>query len=278
MSVDRTPIPAEPEALYRPWRIWASVIVAGFVAVSLVIGLLVLPWGGRGAFDPLASICRAIGVPGYARSPNVAALAPAKPASLVAWSADTRDLLAQASATRGEALAKQTCAACHGENGITTDPQQFPSLAGQSQAALYKELQDFKSGARNSPIMAPMAQPLSGGQMADVAAYYATRPPPAVFPARSAVSGEITRLARDGDPTRAIPSCDSCHGASHSGPEGTPFLLGQSPSYIEQQLKNFADRTRNNDLFERMRAIAPLLSPAEIHGLAIYYGGAPGRA
>ena len=45
--------------------------------------------------------------------------------------------------------------------------------------------------------------------------------------------------------------------------------------YIEQQLKSFASAERGNDFFERMRSIARLLTPDEMHRLAIYYGGSP---
>jgi cytochrome c553 len=56
-----------------------------------------------------------------------------------------------------------------------------------------------------------------------------------------------------------------------------PILLGQSASYLEQQLKNFAADASSNDIFERMRTIAGELTPDEMHRLAIYYGGMPAR-
>jgi cytochrome c553 len=111
--------------------------------------------------------------------------------------------------------------------------------------------------------------------MADVASYYAMRPSADVRAANSGVSLNISALAREGDPRRAIPSCDSCHGPSRSGPEGAPFLLGQSTSYLETQLKNFGTDERHNDFFERMRIIAHELTPEEERGLAIYYHGMP---
>ena len=60
-------VPAEQEALDRPWRKWASIAVGGFVVVSLIFGFLVLPTGQKGAYglDTFSAICRAFGVPGY---------------------------------------------------------------------------------------------------------------------------------------------------------------------------------------------------------------------
>ena len=82
-------------------------------------------------------------------------------------------------------------------------------------------------------------------------------------------------LADLGDPARGLPPCEACHGLSLEGPVETPLLLGQSTPYLEQQLQLFASRQRDNDLFVRMRTIAAELTPAEMRGLAVYYGGNP---
>lgn len=72
----------------------------------------------------------------------------------------------------GEDKAKTVCAACHGMNGISTNPI-WPSLAGQQEQYLVKQLNDFKSGARTDPAMAPMAQILGDEDVANISAYYA---------------------------------------------------------------------------------------------------------
>jgi cytochrome c553 len=279
MIPDRPPIPAEQEALDRPWRVWASVAIGAFTLVSIALGFVILPEGEEPGLDPFAAICRAIGIPGFERTDTsaAAAAAPAAAASEVAWTAATRDLLANADVERGASLVTETCASCHGEDGIGIDPS-FPNLANQPAAALFKQLRDYKSESRQggqADVMTPMAQGLDETQMADVAAYYALRDPRDRIAAGSAVRLAIERLATIGDPTRAMAPCDSCHGASQSGLEGAPVLLGQSAPYLEQQLQLFASGERDNDLFARMRTIARQLTPEEIHGLAIYYGGNP---
>ncbi|WP_052699345.1 cytochrome c [Hyphomicrobium sp. 99] len=197
--------------------------------------------------------------------------------SKVTWGGETLHQLATADLQKGAKTATDVCAGCHGENGIAIDPN-YPNLANQPAPALLKQLEDFKNGNRKSGqagIMIPNAEALEPQQMADVAAYYASRQPPDRIAAVAGVPAEIVNLVTDGDPARAIPPCDSCHGASRSGPEGTPVLLGQSSSYLEQQLSAFATRERNNDLFERMRTIAHQLTPDEMHQLAVYYAGVP---
>ena len=276
MGSDRRAVPAEQEALDRPWRVWASVAVGTFVLVSFALGFLLLPETQGSGFNPLAAICRAIGIPGYERSASTADVS-VTPGSQIAWTSSARTLIRNASIEHGATVVADVCAACHGEDGIGVDPS-FPNLAHQPAPAIFKQLQDYKSGSRQggqAEVMAPLAQELDAQQMADVAAYYASRAPRDRIEANSAVRLSIVRLATIGDPARGLAPCDACHGPSRSGPEGTPVLLGQSQPYLEEQLRLFASRERDNDLFVRMRTIAAQLTPEEMRGLAIYYGGNP---
>ena len=276
MSESHSPLPAEPHAADSSLGLWAGGFIGGFVLVSLIVALIVLPARSESKFDPFAAICRALGIPGYEKvPPDPGAATASAPVSDVVWTVETLHRLSDASAARGAVLAKGTCGFCHGVDGKSVDPTQFPNLAGQSEAAIFKELRDFQSGDRKSVTMQPIAQLLTNEQIADITSYYATRPSADVRVAESAVSLNISTLAEEGDPVRAIPPCDACHGPSRSGPEGAPFLLGQSTSYLETQLKNFGTDERHNDLFERMRTIAHQLTPEEVRGLAIYYHGMP---
>lgn len=68
----------------------------------------------------------------------------------------------------------QACAACHGQDGNSPNPA-YPRIAGQYESYLAKALHDYKSGARQNPIMAGMAAPLSEQDIADLAAYYSSQ-------------------------------------------------------------------------------------------------------
>ena len=70
----------------------------------------------------------------------------------------------EADPAKGQGLATGVCAACHGPDGNSLIPSN-PSLAGQHPEYLYKQLRDYKSGARKNPIMAGMAAGLSGGSV-----------------------------------------------------------------------------------------------------------------
>lgn len=70
----------------------------------------------------------------------------------------------------------QACAACHGANGATDNPQ-FPKLAGQYADYLLQSLMAYKNGDRNNAVMQGQAQALSREDMRDLAAFYASQDP-----------------------------------------------------------------------------------------------------
>lgn len=67
-----------------------------------------------------------------------------------------------------------TCAACHGPTGVSTQPI-YPNLCGQKEQYLVIQLQAFKSGKRENPIMKPMVAGLSDQDMQDLAAYFSSQ-------------------------------------------------------------------------------------------------------
>jgi cytochrome c553 len=65
----------------------------------------------------------------------------------------------------------QTCAVCHGVNGIGVNPD-VPNLAGESPLYLEKQLKAFRSGERKHEQMSIIAKGLEDKDIADVAAWY----------------------------------------------------------------------------------------------------------
>jgi cytochrome c553 len=113
--------------------------------------------------------------------------------------------VAQAAGSAEAGKTKSTvCAACHGANGNSANPQ-WPSLAGQHASYIIAQLGYFKSGQRQNALMSSQAMNLSDEDMADLAAYYSSLPlevPGAVEAAVSAgpgaVPGRQRRLGRLG--------------------------------------------------------------------------------
>ena len=87
------------------------------------------------------------------------------------FSALSLNVLAGGNAEAGKSIAAQTCAGCHGADGNSTMPQ-YPRLAGQQADYIVRALMDYKSGARNNPIMKGFATGLSEQDMKNVAAWF----------------------------------------------------------------------------------------------------------
>jgi cytochrome c553 len=86
--------------------------------------------------------------------------------------AQERDLAS--AATRAEGQRKSaTCVACHGEKGVSVNPQ-WPNLAGQKKEYLAKQLHDFRSGNRVDPVMSPIAKTIKEADINELAAYYSS--------------------------------------------------------------------------------------------------------
>jgi cytochrome c553 len=271
---DADPHPSDPRVLDQPWRIWSSVAVLGILLSGIVLGVLLIPIvQGRGAgLDPFTAICRALGIlPGSPAQPQPLDRTPSAPVSQVVWTPDVLQILARADVQRGKAKVQEVCVSCHGETGVSISPE-FPHLAGQSGAAIYKQLHDYRTGSRAHQLMTDIAKALPEGNIADVAAYYAGQPQRNPNPVTLAESPPaIVRLVELGDPRRNIPPCAACHRAGAGGPIETPVLAEQRTEYLVQQLTLFAAGERRNDVYARMRTIASKLTQREIEGLAAYY-------
>ena len=251
----------------------AAVLVGTVAAGAWLTSFVVVPVieGRASGLSAFESICRAIGI--GLPAPQDVRSGPSP--SQVAWTPATFDAMALGDAAAGVKLAQDVCQACHNPNGQVTGPM-IPSMSGQSARAIYKQLQDFKSGARPSAVMAPIAADLTPRQMADASAYFGGLPRRNYDIRVGAFEdAAIVAVATQGDAARALPACQSCHAARAGGPFETPMLMGQYPDYFAAQLRAYADGTRRNDLFGRMRAIAAKLTQKEIDGLALYYTAPP---
>ena len=141
--------PADPRVLDRSWRTWSSLIVIAIVLTGALLGVLIIPavQGRSAGIDTFTAICRALGIlPGSPAVQQVVSRNPPTPVSQVVWTPGVLQILAAANPERGRAKVTEVCFACHGENGVSISPD-IPNLAGQSGAAIYKQLH----GADMSP-------------------------------------------------------------------------------------------------------------------------------
>ena len=265
---------ADAHVLDRPWLLWATVGVVGILLSGVVLGVIIIPvvQGRAAGIDAYTAICRALGIlPGSPAQRQPLDRTPPTPVSQVVWTPEVLGILARADPERGRAKVMEVCASCHGENGVSVSAE-FPHLAGQSGAAIYKQLHDYRTGSRTNQLMTDLAKALDEPVIADVAAYYAAQPQRRPIPATLAESPPaIVQLVELGDPARNIPPCAACHRPGSGGPIETPILSEQQREYLVLQLRMYASGERRNDVYARMRGIAAKLTPSEIDGLAGYY-------
>lgn len=179
---------------------------------------------------------------------------------------------AEGSAEAGQAKSA-VCVACHGPDGNSVNPE-WPSLAGQSAPFIVKQLQAFKSDARQSPIMAPQAKMLSDADMQDLAAYYSkqVRKGGEAEPSKAALG---QRIYRGGDKAHGLPACLACHGPNGrgNGPAAYAAIGGQHATYLAAQLRAYKAGTRQTDPNQMMRNVAATLSDEQIDAVAAYVQG-----
>ena len=185
-----------------------------------------------------------------------------------------------------------SCAGCHGEDGNSLMPT-FPKLAQQHTSYLIKQLQAFKNGSRNDPVMSGMAMAVNDADMPDIAAYYASQrvsanPEPTLPPdaedAASNTPGNDTKvtmpdlinkgsnLYRNGDLSRAVSACIACHGPSGEGnkPAAFPALRSQHADYLIKTLTDFKSGTRSKNPENMMYMIAKKMTDEEIKAVSYY--------
>lgn len=182
----------------------------------------------------------------------------------------TRGAIVVVQGTPGGAPA---CAQCHAFNGVSDASGAFPRLAGQSEGYLAKQLLDFASGVRKSPLMSQIARGMSAQEVRDTAAYYAALDAP-FLPLKRADGALLQRgreLAVRGSSEGQIPACNACHGPGGSGePPLIPYLAGQYASYITSTLEMWKRGHRQNSP-GGMAPIARKLEARDIAAVAAYY-------
>ena len=172
---------------------------------------------------------------------------------------------------KGQAISSQVCGACHTADGSRGSPAN-PIIAGQHPEYLQRQLQDFKSGKRNNPIMKGFASALSDDDMKNVAAFYASKSAKPGF-AKNKESIKLgEKIYRVGLNDKAVPACAGCHSPNGAGiPAQYPRIGGQHADYTEAQLVGWRSGARASNV--QMRAIAARLSDAEIKAVSDYIAG-----
>lgn len=151
----------------------------------------------------------------------------------------------------------EACAGCHGNAGVSVGLP-GPTLAGQNQAYLIEALTAYKTGKRDNPLMKAMVGSLSDGDIADVAAYYAS------LKCNVALESDQAAVRAAG-----VAVCTNCHGANGiSANHDAPNLAGQTKDYLASALKSYASEARSHAV---MSVLIKGTNEAEVEKIATYY-------
>lgn len=193
--------------------------------------------------------------------------------SLLSALASARALAQTGSAEAGQGKAA-ICASCHGVDGNSVTPE-WPSLAGQHESYIVRQLEAYRGGERQDVGMQSFAAMLTLQDMHDIAAYFSSQPPrpKGADPALVSLGEEIYR---GGVPDRAIPACIACHGPTGSGNPlaAYPRVGGQHATYSFATLRAYGSGTRRSDgETQTMRNVAEHLLEDEMRAVASYMQG-----
>ncbi|MEM6818187.1 MAG: c-type cytochrome [Pseudomonadota bacterium] len=178
-------------------------------------------------------------------------------------------------AEKGKVLA-YSCLGCHGIEGYRNayPAYRVPKLGGQQETYIQIALKAYRSGERSHATMRAQAGSLSDQDIADLAAYFASR-------------GEV----QEGDVVTAgvtkgkekSQACVACHGEKGvSNNEIWPNLAGQHKDYIVAALRQYrlanaeesgGENVRKNAV---MAGLAGALSDDDIEALAAYFSAQKG--
>jgi cytochrome c553 len=163
--------------------------------------------------------------------------------------------------------------ACHGKEGRATPDGYFPRIAGKPAGYLYNQLVNFRDGRRTFPMMEYLVDRQSDAYLKELAEYFASQELPYAQPVPPNATEQALELGRrlvfDGDTSRRIPSCRSCHGTQLVGvAPAVPGLLGLSQDYLMAQMGAWQNGSRHALAPDCMADTARELAPQDIHAIA----------
>lgn len=165
----------------------------------------------------------------------------------------------------------QLCAACHGADGNSTNPQ-VPSIAGQPKLFIETQLVLFREELRKSEQMAPVVKGLKDAEIVKLAEHFSK------LPAKVMESGapDASAMTRGAERAKAL-RCNVCHLSDFSGQNQIPRLAGQREAYLEAEMRAYRDgkRTGGDTI---MAAALYGVSDADIKALAHYLSRSSARS
>ncbi|MBA4108614.1 MAG: cytochrome c4 [Leptothrix sp. (in: Bacteria)] len=167
------------------------------------------------------------------------------------------------------------CQSCHGVAGHGAAPE-YPKLAGQYADYILNQVRNFQSGQRKHPVIQASSPAFSEGDLADIAAYFASQQS-MTGGGQPAAESPVSSLYARGDLKRDVLACASCHGehgkSTFNGADSYPVIGGQQAAYVKAQLLSMRAGARKSGLGGVMNIVAKSLKDEEIEALSNYIAG-----
>ena len=161
--------------------------------------------------------------------------------------------------SRGEPfMLSNGCINCHGFEGQRT-PGVIPSLAGQSEAYLYKTLSAYRDGTLKGTIMNRVMEGYDDQTLRQLAEYYSRLP-------KDLLGAAVPQSNEQGEQLYAQHCC-SCHEKQAD----TPYVKGQNAQYMQGVLKDMAAGQRT--MPEKMVSAMSALNDEQLQQLMGYLQG-----
>ncbi len=164
----------------------------------------------------------------------------------------------------------RTCAACHGAKGVSSI-QGTPSLAAQPDIFIQYQLVFMRDGSREPGVMKATVKTLTDDNIRELAAYYASLPPPPARPAGSLDGETASKIAAFLQQRH----CNSCHKEDFAGQGETGRLAGQRSEYLVKALSDFRGGKRRGRGMGAMMEVTSNLSDQNIQMIASYLAAKP---
>jgi cytochrome c553 len=163
----------------------------------------------------------------------------------------------------------ETCAACHGPNGVSPNPE-VPSLAAQPDIFTQWQLVYMRDGTRKVEAMEVVVKGMTDGDIRFYGSYFAAlaAPVPEHPKLNDAESAEVLNLMK---PRR----CANCHDDTMAGKGEMPRLAGQREDYLIKALRDFRSNARRGRGQAVMVEMVSTLTENDIKILAEYLSRLP---
>lgn len=170
----------------------------------------------------------------------------------------------QLMAAPSASMLANTCAGCHGTNGVSTGPA-APTIAGKSATYINEVMEMYVSGERHSTIMGRIAKGYTKEEIALMADHYAA------LPFKSAAAQNNTDSAKvEAGKKLYKKNCSKCHDENGTLPDDdSGILAGQWLPYLQFTMEDF--RGGRSEMSKKMKKKVDKLNDDQIEALLQFF-------